>query len=98
MFTCAIIVAALAFAAIAGAQDYRVDPTWLHRNIETAQERKSAITTPTCHYKPLFGEGDADRSVVAGIERYGEVTLDPHGSCSAIELPHDDEIYVVLQS
>ena len=37
---------------------WNVDPTYLHRNITTATEEPSDITTSTCHYKPLIGVGD----------------------------------------
>ncbi|HZQ55730.1 MAG TPA: cupin domain-containing protein [Bryobacteraceae bacterium] len=76
--------------AIAG----RIDPTWLHRDLSSAREINLGSG---CHYKALFGEGDADKSAVAGIARYGEVMLDPKGACSAVSLPQDDQIYVVLE-
>ena len=92
-----ILIATLAAVQIANAQDHRIDPTWLHRNVATAREGKSGMTTPACHYKPLFGEGDADRPSLKGIARYGEAVVDPHGSCSAVQMPQEDEIDVVLQ-
>lgn len=97
MFASAILLTALAAAHTAAAQEHRIAPTWLHRNLASAQESKSGITTPTCHYKPLFGEGDPDRKAVSGIARYGEAVIDPHGTCSALSLSQEDEIYVVLQ-
>jgi mannose-6-phosphate isomerase-like protein (cupin superfamily) len=97
MLVLTIVLATLGALQISGAQDHRVDPTWLHRNAATARERKSDMTTPTCHYKPLFGEGDAERSAVAGIARYGEAVLAPHGNCSTLQIPQEDEIYVVLE-
>ncbi|MGH9587046.1 MAG: cupin domain-containing protein [Acidobacteriaceae bacterium] len=78
------------------AQERRIDPTWLHRNTFTAPEKPSDITTPTCHYKPLFGQGDADTSIVVGVARYGEAIVDPHGSCAAVQYPGEDQVYVVL--
>lgn len=74
-----------------------MDPTWLHRDLSSAREIKSDITTPTCHYKPLFGQGDADKYAVAGIAGYGEALVDSGGACSAVELPEEDQIYVVLE-
>ena len=65
------------------AADRRVDPTFLHRTLSTAPEKKSDITTATCHYKPLFGEGDADASAPVGIARYGEAIVDANGACAA---------------
>ncbi len=92
--TClARLVAALLCGCVVGAQERHVDPTWLHRDLSSAREINSDTT---CHYKPLFGEGDADRSAVAGIARYGEVLLDPKSTCPAVDLPEEDQIYVVL--
>ena len=42
------------------AQERQIDPTFLYRDTSTAKEKPSDITTATCHYKPLFGQGDAD--------------------------------------
>ena len=78
------------------AADRRVDPTFLHRTLSTAPEKKSDITTATCHYKPLFGEGDADASAPVGIARYGEAIVDANGACAASSYPQEDQVYVVL--
>lgn len=79
------------------AQERRVYPTWLHRDLSSAREVKSDMTTPACHYRPLFGEGDAEKRAVASIARYGEIVLDPKGACSAVDAPEEDQIYVVLE-
>ena len=48
------------------ADDRQIDPTYLYRDTLTAPDKPSDITTATCHYKPLFGQGDSDTSVVVG--------------------------------
>lgn len=78
------------------AADRRVDPTFLHRSLSAVHERRSEITTPTCHYKPLFGEGDADASALAGIARYGEAVVDSKGTCAPTAYSQEDQVYVVL--
>ncbi len=82
---------------------FTLDPTWLYRDTNTAPERPSDITTATCHYKPLFGEGDpgnppvsTDGPVVASVARFGKVVIDPNGSCASVEYPQEDQIYVIL--
>lgn len=87
----------LACSSLCRAQERTIDPTWLYRNTATAPEKPSDITTSTCHYKPLFGAGDAQTSVVVGVARYGEAILDPHGSCATVQYPEEDQVYVVLQ-
>lgn len=93
----------MAFAALmmtsvaAQAQPERkIDPTFLHRSLSTARESASDISTPSCHYKPLFGAGDADASATSGIARFGTVTIDPKGSCKSATYADEDQIYVVL--
>ena len=78
------------------AEDRRIDPTFLYRDTSTAAEKPSDITTATCHYKPLFGKGDSDTSVVVGVARYGEVVIDPNGACATVQYPEEDQVYVVL--
>ncbi len=73
-----------------------VDPTFLHRNLAAVGEKTSDLTTATCHYKPVFGEGDSEKSALAGIARFGEAIVDPNGTCSAIQYPQEDQVYVAL--
>ena len=83
-------------ASLLHADERKIDPTFLYRDTATAQEKQSDITTATCHYKPLFGQGDADTSVVVGIARYGEAVIDPNGACAPVQYPDEDQVYVVL--
>jgi mannose-6-phosphate isomerase-like protein (cupin superfamily) len=78
------------------ADERKIDPTFLYRDTSAVKASKSDLTTAGCHYKPLFGQGDSDTSVVVGIARYGEAILDPHGACAAVQYPGEDQVYVVL--
>lgn len=91
------LVAAILCTLRIHADDRRIDPTYLYRDTLTAPEKPSDITTATCHYKPLFGQGDPDTSVVIGVARYGEAVIDPHGACATVQYPQEDQVYVVLQ-
>jgi mannose-6-phosphate isomerase-like protein (cupin superfamily) len=79
------------------AQDRKIDPTFLYRDTTTVAEKKSEITTATCHYKPLFGQGDSDTSIVVGVARYGEAVIDPKGACAPVQYSDEDQVYVVLE-
>jgi mannose-6-phosphate isomerase-like protein (cupin superfamily) len=79
------------------AEDRAIDPTFLYRNALTVREQKSDITTTTCHYRPLFGQGDSDTSVVVSVARYGQVVIDSKGACAAIQYSDEDQVYVVLE-
>jgi mannose-6-phosphate isomerase-like protein (cupin superfamily) len=78
------------------ADERKIDPTFLYRDTSAVKASKSDLTTAGCHYKPLFGQGDSDTSVVVGIARYGEAILDPHGACAMVQYPGEDQVYVVL--
>jgi mannose-6-phosphate isomerase-like protein (cupin superfamily) len=94
---CALTLIAIFCVALLHAEERKIDPTFLYRDASTAKERKSDITTPGCHYKPLFGQGDADTSVVVGVARYGEAIIDPKGACAMVQYPDEDQVYVVLE-
>jgi mannose-6-phosphate isomerase-like protein (cupin superfamily) len=90
------LLTALVCIPLLHAEERRIDPTFLYRDTSAVREIKSDLTTAGCHYKPLFGQGDSDTSVVTGIARYGEVSLDPHGACAMVQYPDEDQVYVVL--
>jgi mannose-6-phosphate isomerase-like protein (cupin superfamily) len=73
-----------------------IDPTWIYRDSNAVPEKPSDITTPTCHYKPMFGQGDSQTSVIVGVARFGEAVVDPGGSCASISYPGEDQIYTVI--
>jgi len=83
-------------AVSAADEERKIDPTFLHRNTATAREAASDITATGCHYKPLFGEGDADANPVSGIARFAVVVVDPGARCKSVSYPEEDQIYVVL--
>jgi hypothetical protein len=61
----------------------KVDPTFLHRYIPDVPV-KDADATTTCRYKPLFGSGDSQPGILRGVERFGEMTVLPGGSCKDV--------------
>ena len=87
------ILLLLSFAAPA---QRGIDPTFLRADLQAAGERKTDISTATCHYKPLFGEGAPKASAPVGIVRYGEATVDPAGSCAIVSYSNEEQVYVVL--
>lgn len=81
----------------AHAEGRKIDPTFLYRSTAAVAFKPSDITTATCQYKPLFGQGDADTSVVVGVARYGEAVVKPHGTCATVHYAQEDQVYVVLK-
>ena len=88
------LLASASYMPLLQAQERHVDATFLHVDANTAEEKPSDITTATCHYKPFFGDG-ASKLQGSGLARYGEAVVDPNGSCTSVQYPMEDQIYVV---
>jgi mannose-6-phosphate isomerase-like protein (cupin superfamily) len=91
-----IIFLLLMSAHVAG-QDRTVDPTWLRRYLPDLKEQTVDLSSATCHYRPIFGEGDKDNRILRSVVRFGEVSIDPAGNCGSILYDREEEIYFVLQ-
>jgi mannose-6-phosphate isomerase-like protein (cupin superfamily) len=92
-----ILLLLLCIASDLLAQDRKVDPTWLHRSVPRLSEAKSDLTSATCHYKPIFGEGDSESRTLRSTTRFGEATLEAHGSCQSVLYDREEEIYFVFE-
>jgi mannose-6-phosphate isomerase-like protein (cupin superfamily) len=96
----------LTFALTLSAQEPKVAPTWLHRYVPSLPEWSTDFSfaswhgryfkIDSCHYTPIFGEGDSDANVLQSVERFGEVTIDPHGYCTVTGYLQQEEVYFVL--
>jgi mannose-6-phosphate isomerase-like protein (cupin superfamily) len=95
--TLRILLLFLLIAPSLPAQDRKVDPTWLHRYVPSLSEAAGGLASPTCHYKPIFGEGDTENRVLRSVSRFGETTLDARGNCSTASYDREEEIYFVLE-
>jgi mannose-6-phosphate isomerase-like protein (cupin superfamily) len=78
------------------AQEPKVEPTWLHRNVSALAERPIDLSSESCHYTPIFGEGDAESQVPKSVSRFGELAVAPQGDCRMVEYPREEELYFVL--
>lgn len=77
------------------AQERTVEPTWLHRDLSAAREHATDFATGSCHYAPLFGQGDSESRYPLSVIRFGEITIDPGGECQPVAYPRQEEIYFV---
>ena len=87
----ACLLAGLLFSA-----ERTVDPSWLHRFVPDLKEQPAGVTTPTCHYKAIFGAGDSEARVLKGVARYGEMTVDPGGQSAPVTYPGEEQVFVIL--
>lgn len=87
----------LAGAICLPAQERQVDPTFLHRFVPELREKADGLSSPTCHYKPIFGEGDPEARIVRGIARFGEFVVDPGGISAQVDYATEEQVYVVTE-
>ena len=85
----------LAIGAGLLAQERRVEPTWLYRDVSVLQDHETDLTSKSCHYTPIFGEGDVESRFPQSVVRFGELTVDAHGACQTVEYPRQEELYFV---
>ena len=90
-----LLLLALLFVHGLRAQDRKVDPTWLHRYVPDLAETNSDLSSETCHYRAVFGEGDQESRSLQTVTRFGEVTLDAHGECRSVLYDRQEELYFV---
>lgn len=79
------------------AQEWKVDPSWLHRFVPDLRQERVAHAFPGCHYKPIFGEGASEDRSLVSVARFEEVTLDSHSDCPGANYGRQEEIYFVLE-
>jgi mannose-6-phosphate isomerase-like protein (cupin superfamily) len=91
------LLCALLLAHVLRAQDRPVDPTWLHRYVPELAETSADLSSQTCHYRAIFGEGDKDNRSLQTVTRFGEVTLDANGDCRTVSYDRQEEIYFVVE-
>src|SRR5437868_3233726 len=75
----------------------KVDPTFLRRHIPDVAAKAADISTNTCRYKPLFGEGDTDAKLLQGVKRFGQATVASRGACAAVSYSDEEQVYVVTE-
>lgn len=90
-----LIVMFLAIGTGLLAQEQRVEPTWLHRDVSVLHDHVTDLTSKSCHYTPIFGEGDVESRLPLSVARFGELTVDANGTCQIVEYPRQEELYFV---
>jgi mannose-6-phosphate isomerase-like protein (cupin superfamily) len=90
-----LVVIVLAVAPALFAQERKVEPTWLYRDVTALRDHESDFTSKSCHYMPIFGEGDAESSLPKSVGRFGELVVDPRGACQEVAYPRQEELYFV---
>ena len=92
-----LIVLLLAIGPGLLAQERKVQPTWLYRDVSALREHQIDVTSSSCHYTPIFGEGDVESRLPLSVARFGELEIDAHGTCQPVEYPRQEELYFVRE-
>ncbi len=92
-----LLTSVVAGAIPLAAAERNVDPTFLRRHLPEIAAAPSDVSSATCRYQPIFGAGDKETRIVRGVARFGQVTIDPGGECTAVEYPREEQIYVVVE-
>jgi mannose-6-phosphate isomerase-like protein (cupin superfamily) len=87
-----LFVAAFILAATTSAESQ-----YLHRNIVTAAETSSEMTTSSAHYMAMFGEGTDSSSLIKGLSRYGNLRIDPGGESNRVAYRGEEEVIYILE-
>lgn len=77
------------------AQERKVEPSWLYRDVSVLREQHSDVTSDSCHYTPIFGQGDVESRLPQSVVRFGELTVDARGACQPVEYSRQEELYFV---
>jgi len=88
---------AIAFCLCGSPALAQVAPTWVHRFVPDIAEKTTDLSTDTCHYLPIFGEGDAAAKIGRSVARFGEVKIDPRGTCQPVSYAREEQIYFILK-
>lgn len=90
-------MAIFSFFIVLGAASFADDATFLKRSLSSIEEKTVDFSTPTAHYKPLFGMGDDNSPIVRGIAYFGKLTVDPGGNSKIVSYPKIEQIVFVLE-
>ena len=69
---------------------------YLSRTLSDISEVKMDVSSPTAHYKPIFGVGDSNSNIIKAVNRYGNLTIDPKGSSSIVKYSDEEQVLYIL--
>jgi len=97
LITCVLAGAILLHPLAWAAAERKVDPTFLYRALADVDPKPSDVTSSTCSFKPFFGAGDSEDSIVRGVVRYGVMTVAANGRSTVVNYPEEEQVYFVLE-
>lgn len=75
------------------------DQLFFLRHVPSINPKEDDLTKGSegSSYKPVFGSGDKSADTLNGVERFGELTVEPGGSSNLVSYPREEQIYYVLE-
>jgi mannose-6-phosphate isomerase-like protein (cupin superfamily) len=73
-----------------------VKSQYLVRTLSALTEVKLDLSTPTAHYKSMFGAGDSNSGIIKAVSRYGNLTIDPLGTSNIVKYADEEQILYIL--
>jgi mannose-6-phosphate isomerase-like protein (cupin superfamily) len=72
------------------------DEEFLMRSLDSVCIVPSEISTETANYRALFGEGDNNSHIIQGINRFGQLTIEPGGKSQVVSYECEEQICYIL--
>jgi mannose-6-phosphate isomerase-like protein (cupin superfamily) len=69
---------------------------YLVRTLSSVTDVKMDLSTPTAHYKAMFGAGDSNSGIIKAVSRYGNLTIDPMGTSKIVRYADEEQVLYVL--
>ena len=70
---------------------------YLRRSLSAVPDVSMEFTSPTAHYRAMFGAGDDSSGIIKGVNRYGYLTIDSKGSSNIVKYADDEQVLYVLE-
>lgn len=69
---------------------------YLSRTLSNITEVKMDLSTPSAHYKAMFGIGDDNSGIIKAVNRFGNLTIDPMGNSKVVKYADEEQILYIL--
>jgi mannose-6-phosphate isomerase-like protein (cupin superfamily) len=88
--------AAVLLMSIVVASTVAAEPAFLRRSVADIHEQSIDLSTPTAHYKPIFGTADPNAQNVKGVVRFGELAVEPGGGSKTVSYKDAEGVFFIL--
>jgi mannose-6-phosphate isomerase-like protein (cupin superfamily) len=69
---------------------------YLSRSLSSGHETNMELTNGSVRYMAMFGAGDDNSGLIEGLNRYGNLTIDPSGKSKNAKFPEEEIVVYIL--